>query len=687
MGGAIWYVLQNEATGEHARFNRSSYAIIARLDGKRTLNEILGEVNTLEFVHCDENTLLQLMIKLQRMGALVGFDFIDSNNLRNDYSSIINKNRYKRLLNPLAVKVSLFDPDSTLEKIAPKFRAFFTSFTLWVWAAVLTVAVLSVLSHWGSVVNEFSTRTLRLETLWWFALLYPLLKFLHELAHALCVKQWGGQVRDVGFSLLLLIPVPYVDATDVYASHTRRQRLILTAAGMGVELFVAAIAILLWFWAEPGYVKDALFSIFVFGGLTTLLFNANPLLKFDGYYLLQDVLDIPNLATRSSQWMKYVFKRTVLGMEVLEKPFASARESKWLMIYGVGVSLYRPVLTLIIVVFLWRTYPLLGVILGAFALVNQWLLPLFNSVRWIVQSPELGQQRSRAMAMVFCFLCAFTALLLVPLPSSTRVQGIVAASEQGEVFTEAGGFIETVHVDPGARVVSGTPLVTLINPTLIRDLQQIKSELIALEAEQVSNLKKAATETSKNHATTAAEKTRLLGRQQELLRQSTAMVIVANQDGTFAPVNNDLLPGTHIAQGERIGFVVSGRDWTVRTLVPEARAERLRSGVRKASVRLAEAMDSELPAELIQETPAVTRQLPSSALSQYGGGFIATDPFDSTHRLALSNQFELELSLPESTTAAGLGQRALVRLQHPPQALLSRLWRATRSVWMTRAQV
>jgi len=86
------------------------------------------------------------------------------------------------------------------------------------------------------------TRTLRLETLWWFALVYPVLKVLHELAHALCVKHWGGQVRDVGISLLILVPVPYVDASDVYASHTRRQRMILTAAGMGVELFIASIA-------------------------------------------------------------------------------------------------------------------------------------------------------------------------------------------------------------------------------------------------------------------------------------------------------------------------------------------------------------------------------------------------------------------------------------------------------------
>lgn len=688
MRGKTWFVLQNEATGEHARFNKTSHAIIARLDGKHSLGSILREVNTLSFVRCDENTMVQLLVKLQRMGALVGFDFIDPASLRNNYHAMKGQMRIKRWLNPLAVKISLFDPDAVLDKITPKFKPLFNTLTVWLWGIVLAVTLLLLLIHWGRVSSEFAHRTLRLETLWWFALLYPVLKFLHEFAHAVCIKHWGGQVRDVGLSLLLLIPVPYVDATDVYATHTRQQRLILTAAGMALELFVACLALLLWFWVEPGYVKDALFSLFVFGGVTTVLFNANPLLKFDGYYLLQDAVDIPNLAARSSQWLQYRFKKMVLGMDHLEKPVATISESRWLSFYGVAVALYRPALTIMIIVFLWQAYPLLGVILTVFALFNQWFLPLFKGLRWMIQSPELGEQRSRALALVFCSVCVLTALLLVPLPSSTRVQGIVASSEQGEVFSEAGGFIETVHVKPGDRVTIGSALFTLNNPSLARDLLQIDSALSALNADQVANLQRQtqANNQSKDHATTAAEKARLLSRQQELVRQSNAMVIIASQDGVFAPISDDMLPGAHVAQGQRIGFVVSGGDWTVRTLVPETRAERLRAGVKTASVRLAESTHAQIPAQLVKETPAVTRQLISSALSQFGGGSIVTDPYDTTHRLALNNQFELELSLPESAVAAGLGQRALVRLEHPPQALLTRLWRATRSVWMTRAQ-
>lgn len=685
--GTVWFILQNEATGEHARFNRTSHAIISRLDGEHSLELILESVNKLPYAQCDETTLIQLMIKLQRLGALVGFDFVDSESMRERYVSEQNQSRYKRWLNPLAVKISLLDPDALLDRAVPKLHRLFDTFTAWLWGFVLALALFAVLKNWGDITHEFTTRTLRLETLWWFALLYPILKFFHEFAHAVCVKHWGGQVRDVGISFLLLIPVPYVDATDVYATHTRRQRLLLTGAGMGVELFIASVAVLLWFWVGAGYLKDALFSIFILGGLTTLLFNANPLLKFDGYYLLQDALDIPNLAARSSQWLQYAFKRQVLGMKEVEKPFASPRESKWLMLYAIAVSLYRPFLTLMIIIFLWRTYPLLGIILAAFALVNTWFLPLFKALRWMILSPELDQQRSRSLALVFCSLCALTALLLIPLPSSTRVQGVVAASEQGEVFSQTDGFIESVHIAPGAHVKKGTALITLKNPNLSRDLQQIQSQLTALNADQVASIKRDSDDKSKDHATTEAEKERLLNRQQELIKHMDAKVVKAAQDGIFAPVSQDLLPGAYVKHGERIGFVVTGNAWTVRTLVPETRAERLRSGISGAYVRLVESLDVALPATVVKETPAVTRKLLSSALSQHGGGYIVTDPYDTTHTQALNNLFEIELALPESTVAAGLGQRALVQLKHPPEALLRRFWRATRSVWMTRDHV
>ncbi len=684
-GGTTWFVLQNEATGEHARFNATAHAIISRLDGRHNLSQIFKAVDALPFTQCDQTMLVELMKKLQRMGALKGAEFIDSSTMRDEHEALGKRGQMKRWLNPLAVRINLFDPDHILTRVAPKFKPLFHRATAWVWCLVTALALVLLVSGWSEVKQEFLTRTLRVQTLWWFALLYPGMKVLHEFAHALCIKHWGGQVRDVGISFLLLVPVPYVDATDVYSSHTRRQRMILTAAGMCTELFIAAIALVFWFWVEPGYTRDALFSMFIIGGLTTLLFNANPLLKFDGYYLLQDALDIPNLAARATVWLRYIVKSRVFGVQQLSKPYLSKRESVWLTLYGVAVILYKPILTLTIIIFLWREHPLLGIVLAGFALFHQWLWPSVKGVQWLVQSEQLHGQRPRAIALVFCSVCVLATLLLIPLPSSTKAQGIVSASEQGEVFSKSSGLIRAVHIPPGAEVKQGDKLVTLINPSINRDLQIINAEIDALKTDQVANIKRASNLQSMDHATAKAERIRLKTNRDELLKRFDALVITAKQDGVFAPLE-DLLPGRHVKQGERIGYVVSGEAWTIRTVVPENRAAQLNAGVRSASVRLAESLGAEIPAELLRETPAMTRELPSAALSRFGGGAIVTDPFDESNKTSIKNLFELELALPGDVKVAGLGQRALVRLEHPSEALLTRIWRATRSVWLTRAR-
>ncbi len=690
--GAIWYVLHNEATGEHARFNAAAHAIVSRLDGERTLAVILDEVNARPDARCDSSVLIQLMVKLQRLGALEDVDFINPALLRQEHRARHQQGRVKRLLNPLAIRFNLCDPDRFLSKIAPAFSFVFSVTTLWVWTLVVVLALLQMLSGWSDISTEFVTRTLRLETLWWFALLYPMMKLLHEFAHALCVKHWGGQVREVGVSLLLLIPVPYVDASDVHMAHTRRQRMLLTAAGMGVEVFVASFALLLWFWVDPGYFRDALFSVFVIGWLTTLLFNANPLLKFDGYYLLQDALDIPNLAARSSVWLTVQFNQHVLGLTQLTKPAVTPSEGRWLTVYGLGVMVYRPLLTITIIVFLWRAYPVLGMVLAAFAIVHQWLWPMIKALRWLFTSTDLQGQRARALALTFCFVCALATLLLVPVPSSTRVQGIVTASEQSQVFSTSEGVIQQIHVAAGASVTQGDVLLTLVNPSLHRDLQRIDAVIAELDAKQIAGLQHTAVNdsmasvASAEHATIAAERQRLQARRDELLRRSEALRVSAKQAGIFAPEDDNLLLGRYIEQGQRVGYLVNGTDWTVRTLVPETRAAELRAGIQDASVRLAQSINTVIPATLLRHTPAVTRQLPSAALSQYGGGTVVTDPFDTTHQTALENLFELELVLPSDTSVAGLGQRALVRLEHPAEPLLSRIWRASRTLWLTRTQ-
>jgi len=213
-----------------------------------------------------------------------------------------------------------------------------------------------------------------------------------------------------------------------------------------------------------------------------------------------------------------------------------------------------------------------------------------------------------------------------------------------------------------------------------RDISQINAKLAALNADSVASLRRKDTLAVTKHAASRAERKRLLAEKENLQLRREKLTIIAQQDGVFAPLDEQLLPGRHIAHGERIAHVVSGQKWTVRLLLPENRAAQLHSGIKQATVRLAEVMSDKHNAQVLRQTPAITRRLPSAALSHQGGGNIATDPFDSSHLLALENLLELELALPVEMGVTGLGQRAWVRLEHPAESLLARLYRAVRKL-------
>src|SRR6185503_545443 len=126
--------------------------------------------------------------------------------------------------------------------------------------------------------------------------------------------------------LLVLSPVPYVDASSAWAFQDKRKRMMVGAAGIAVELFLGSLALFVWLAVEPGAVRAVAYNVMLISGVSTLLFNGNPLLRFDGYYVLADAIEIPNLGTRANRYLGYLFQRYVLGVPDAESPAQSAGE-------------------------------------------------------------------------------------------------------------------------------------------------------------------------------------------------------------------------------------------------------------------------------------------------------------------------------------------------------------------------
>ena len=211
------------------------------------------------------------------------------------FSKHSNAKRRGGFGNPLAIRLPLWDPDRFLERTLPIVRYVFSRVAATIWLLTVLSAMVLVGIHWNELSENISDRILAAEGLLLTAMVFPTLKFFHELGHAYSTKVAGGEVHELGVMLLVFAPVPYVDASASVAFRSKWRRALVGMAGMLTELFIAAMAMFAWSLAEPGLFRSLCFQTVLIAGVSTVVFNINPLLRFDGYYILSDLLEMPNL--------------------------------------------------------------------------------------------------------------------------------------------------------------------------------------------------------------------------------------------------------------------------------------------------------------------------------------------------------------------------------------------------------
>ncbi len=676
--GERWYVLRDESSGQHLRVNSVAFALIGRLDGRRSIATVFDYLQA-EGSTLSRTSVVQLISHLQHIGALYGVLDKGAEQLMEEYRKKKSGLRWRRLLSPLLIRIPLIDPDALLTRIAPYVGSLLRLRAFVVWSAVVLMGLLVLITNLPDVLDEVRHEVLKPSNLVLLWVLYPLLKLLHEFAHALCVKYWGGEVHEMGITFLVLTPVPYVDASAASSFKSKYKRIVVSAAGIAVELFVASLALAFWVTAEPGFLRDCAFGLFTIGAFSTVMFNANPLLKFDGYYILQDLIEIPNLYSRSTAYYRYLTKRYVFGMENVESPQTAAGENRWFIGYGMASQLYRLFVMVFIVLFLSSRYLLLGALLGAWAVFQQLLQPLYKGCVYLVKSAELHSVRRQALVRlgsIAMFLLA--ALCLIPVPNATQVQGVVWVPEQGQIFAGTAGFVEKLLVQPGDRVKQGQVLLLLSNDDLKREIVSLQSEIRVHEINASSIRRSDAAEYSRLNSDIAVLQKELDVR----LREHEELVVKSGAAGVFAPPGAMTLQGRYYAQGDLIGHVVDRERLVVQVAIPEKKSGSLHQGVSSAKVRLAENPGISLPATVQQETPSANHTLPSAALGAGGGGGIAVASTDSAGLTAVEKVFHLQLGLEAGAPVFGVGERAYVSLRHSAEPLMSRWVRSFQQLFL-----
>ena len=683
--GQVWYVLEDRLTGRFQRFTPSAYVIIGLMDGHWSVEELwhtarvrLGEDAP------TQDDLIRLLSQLHSADLLQSDVPPDTLELLQRFEKRQHPKWKQNIRNPMAMRFSLFDPETLLRKGEPYVRPLFSWAAGVFWLVVVLSGCVMAGLHWGELTQDITDRILAPQNLVVLWLVYPCLKALHEFGHAFTIKRLGGEVHEMGIMFLVLTPIPYVDASWASALQSKWQRAFVGAAGMAVELFIAAIALFLWTLVEPGAFRSVLYDIVIIAGVSSLLFNGNPLLRYDAYYILSDLLEIPNLAPRGTQYFGYLIQHYAFGVRDAEPPVSTGGERIWFIIYGISSFFYRIVVYVAIVLFIAGKFFTLGVLLAVWAVASMGVFPLVKGSRFLFSSPRIVSKRKRAALVTCVFLgCIIALVTLAPFPLSTVSEGVFWFPDEVFVRARADGFVKQLRVSPGTPVRRGDILVVSEDPLLPARVQILESQLRQLEATYDSQFRKDAVKAElafREMRHTRDELADARKRFSELTAYSMA-------DGTFVSLFAQDLEGKFVKRGEVLGFVLDRASITARVAVPQSDLDLVRNRTKRVDVRLPEKPYETVHASLIREVPAATDRLPSRILGRPGGGEIPIDPRDEQGTKAFQKIFLFDIQLPASTRLFSVGGRVHVRFDYGMEPLIHRWHRHLRELLLTKFNI
>jgi putative peptide zinc metalloprotease protein len=688
--GQLWFVIEDAASSQYFRVSDSAYRFIGLLDGQRTVEDALAE--------CERTIGDRAPTRgeaVQVLGQLYSSNLLTAD-VPADAESLLRRGRRRtqreitgRLRSFLFVQLPLLDPDAFLDRWSWLAAPIFTRWGFGLWAVLLLAAIIAVGRRAGEFASA-SAQVLAPSNLGWLIGTFILIKLAHELGHGFACKVLGkrertggaaGECHELGVLLIVLLPIPYVDASSSWTLRSRWRRITVNAAGMYFELAIAAVAALVWSSTALGsQVNTLAHNAVLLAGVTTILFNANPLLRYDGYYILSDLFEAPNLYQRSREAIYYYVKKYIYKAREPKDPASSVRSRNWLATYGVASAIYRVVVLLVIIRFVADQLFALGLVLAIVAGVFLFSAPLVQLVKYLASSSELARTRRRAGLITGVgFGAIVAAVLLVPLPDRVRVDGIVDAARTTEVFAGTDGFIDWIETD-GRLVGAGAPLLRQSNEETGAVLLQVGARLDAARTAQLANLD------SPGDAAVFAQRARVLEQQYEQTEaELDRMTARAPFEGLWVTPVGDRALGAYVRRGERLGQLIDPSTLRIRAVVGQTAAGSLQREALDHPVDIRPMMR---PKQQIAGTvrsigASGRRDLPSAALGIAAGGSIETDPSGESGTTARDPVFEVVVE-PRETQQLFVGQRVQVRFHRDPKPLLTQIVRAARQEFQKR---
>ncbi len=665
-------ILKDPVGEKFYRLSEYEYLFLNNLDGKRSLDEVLNDLKEEGHFYFPEDAQ-QIIQNAAKSGLLLRTRFGTADFQQKHRDHIKKAQRQKYFTSVFFLFIPILNPDRFLER------------TLWIWNLIvnkwlaLLVAVLTpgavylVIDGWPRMEGQY-LYFFNVENLLYLWITIAFTKLIHEFAHAYTAKSFGLHVPQMGIALLIFFPCLYCNTTDAWSLADRKQRMVIAGAGIIAEFVLAVLSAYVWYYTKPGIINSLAFYLFAVASISTLIFNGNPLIRFDGYYALTDIIRTPNLMTKSRGFLRYLLLHKAFGMDNVTNTARSLRDIIVFGIYGVCSFLYRIMLyTAIILGVYWRFDKLLGVTLAVAAFAIFGVYPMTKSIIGLIG--QRGQMKPRLLGMTVFILIIVSVIgiLFVPIARKSAYNCYVDSAESQKITIPLLTMVEEALIKEGAYVEKGSTLLVLDTNMLRlallkkrneRDILGKRVELMLLDTEQMARAGEKRIEMQE--VQTAID---YIEKDLRLAESG----ITAPFSGTVTELDYRAQKGYQPGEGTVVGELQSTDNVVVYALIPEDEAHKIKPG---QEIELWFPIGSGLiftdTIDLIR--PYNERDLGNSPFSSRFGGDIATERLDEEHQdVPLEALYVCAVHIPENRRKLPLGMTGRLVVSSPPSSIAATL--------------
>lgn len=674
-GDRVYWTVKDPVSLDFFQLREEEHFIFSRLTKGATVDSIISSFNrvfaplrlSLSQLDAYLRTLLAMGLIVQRTG--------DASGLLERKDRVQRMSWIAALGNPLVIRWRGIDPSALLNAVYPLVR--------WCYRPSFVIASLMLMCFavfWMLVQHEeFATRLpamsafISVHNLVWIAIALGLAKIVHELAHALTCKHFGGRCHEMGLMLLVFTPCLYCNVSDAWMMRNRWHRIAVSGAGIFVELLLAAGASLLWWASEPGVLNSICLNMMIVCSVNTLLFNGNPLLKYDGYYVLADLVGVPNLGARAKGRLADVLVRLTCGVQFANPRSFPGRGDALLVAYGIAAFVYRWIVLFLI---LWSLHQLLrptGLVVIAQAItLSCGLTFLYSGFRsWRATTRKLMSLPLRKVRLLVC-LAAFAFGVHyawnLPIPRYVTAPVTIEPTQVSTVYIEESGRIEKrshQNTQAGDAVRRGDVLAILENPELSSEILELRERLEVLRL-RVETLKETEVRLGRPNENLPAAREVLASLEEQMGRfrvRHGKLTIRANADGVImdpqarretsephrlrrwegSPMD-DLNLGSTLERGTTYCLIGNPNELSATLIVDETEIERVQVG-QSARVWLREHPGQALDGVVQKVSTKEMESAPESLVSKDDVKLI--DEGDGRSRLA-NTSFRVRVALEDA---------------------------------------